>query len=256
MTLQAGVLGFISYFFAPETYATILLRKKANKLRKETGNQDLYSVLDTVGVTAKQRFRGAIIRPMKLLLTHPPVFILSLYVAVVYGVLYLMFSTFTFVFAKQYGFGTGTVGLAYLPTGIGMLFGTMVFGVLTDVVVKKKIAQNGKTVPEDRLPIWMTVPTGLLIVASLFWYGWSTQEHTHWIVPMIGVSLFCFGLMGIMVSHSLQLSLSVSLLTMIDVSANIPCRRLHLIRSLSSRSTDCLSMSRWRSASSCWFVHV
>ncbi|UZP38112.1 hypothetical protein NXS19_005928 [Fusarium pseudograminearum] len=128
----------------------------------------------------------------------PPVFILSLYVAVVYGVLYLMFSTFTFVFAKQYGFGTGTVGLAYLPTGIGMLFGTMVFGVLTDVVVKKKIAQNGKTVPEDRLPIWMTVPTGLLIVASLFWYGWSTQEHTHWIVPMIGVSLFCFGLMGIM----------------------------------------------------------
>lgn len=150
---------------------------------------------------------------MKLLLTHLPVFILSLYVAIVYGILYLMFSTFTFVFAMQYGFGTGTVGLAYLPTGIGMLFGTMTFGVLTDIVVKKKIAQNGKTVPEDRLPIWMTLPSGLLVVASLFWYGWSTEQHTHWIVPMIGVAMFCFGLMGIMVSYSLDQSLQVPPLT-------------------------------------------
>ncbi|KAL6917362.1 hypothetical protein FSHL1_008792 [Fusarium sambucinum] len=198
IAILTGFMGTLCYFGAPETYATILLRKKVNKLKKETGNQDLYSVLDTVGVTAKQRFRSAIIRPMKLLTTHLPVFILSLYVAMVYGVLYLMFSTFSFVFAMQYGFGTGTIGLAYLPTGIGMLLGTMIFGGLTDVVVKKKIAQNGKTVPEDRLQIWMTMPSGLLIVASLFWYGWSTEQHTHWIVPMIGVALFCFGLMGIM----------------------------------------------------------
>jgi hypothetical protein len=150
------------------------------------------------GLTAKQRLSHACIRPMKMLFTQPPVFILSLYVAIVYGVLYLMFSTF--VFAQQYGFGTGTIGLAYLPTGIGMLFGTITFGIMTDVVIKKKIAQNGKTVPEDRLPIWMTLPSGLLIVGALFWYGWSADQHTHWIVPMIGVALFCFGLMGIMVS--------------------------------------------------------
>jgi len=245
----------LCYFVAPETYAPILLRKKAKKLQKETGNQDLYSVLDTAGVTAKQRFQGAIIRPMKLLVTHLPVFILSLYVAIVYGVLYLMFSTFTFVFAMQYGFGTGTVGLAYLPTGIGMLFGTMTFGVLTDIVVKKKIAKNGKTVPEDRLPIWMTLPSGLLIVASLFWYGWSTDQHTHWIVPMIGVALFCFGLMGIMVSFSFTKHL-VSLLTKTDVPANIPRRCLHPVRGFSSCCHDCPSISGRCPASISWFVHV
>lgn len=192
----------LCYFAAPETYGPTLLRQKTKKLQKETGNQDLYSVLDMDGLTAKQRLSHACIRPMKMLFTQPPVFILSLYVAVVYGVLYLMFSTFTFVFAEQYGFGTGTIGLAYLPTGIGMLLGTITFGIMTDVVIKKKIAQNGKTVPEDRLPIWMTLPSGLLIVGALFWYGWSADQHTHWIVPMIGVALFCFGLMGIMVSFT------------------------------------------------------
>ncbi|KAF5634212.1 multidrug resistant protein [Fusarium sp. NRRL 52700] len=198
IAILTGFIAALCYFAAPETYAPTLLRAKAAKLKKETGNQDLYSILDKDGLTPKQRLSNASIRPMRMLFTHLPVFILSLYVAIVYGVLYLMFSTFTFVFAQQYGFGTGTIGLAYLPTGIGMLFGTMVFGVMTDIVIKKKIEQNGKTVPEDRLPIWMTLPSGLLIVGALFWYGWAADQNVHWIVPMIGVALFCFGLMGIM----------------------------------------------------------
>lgn len=141
---------------------------------------------------------------MKMLFTHPPVFTLSLYVAVVYGILYLMFSTFTFVFAQQYGFDSGTIGLSYVPTGVGMLFGTILFGGMSDVIIKKKLAKNGSTVPEDRLPFWLTLPVGLLIPVSLFWYGWACERNTHWIVPMIGVAVFCFSLMGIMVSKCLQ----------------------------------------------------
>ncbi|KAF5019851.1 hypothetical protein F66182_8130 [Fusarium sp. NRRL 66182] len=198
IAILTGVLTVGCYFATPETYHPILLRAKADQLKKETGNQDLYSVLDQDGLTAKQRLQHAIVRPLKMLLTHLPVFIIALYIAVVYGVLYLMFSTFPFVFAQQYGFGTGTIGLAYLPTGIGMFIGTTVFGVLTDIIIKNKIEKNGKTEPEDRLPIWLLLPCGLVIVGGLFWYGWSADQHTHWIVPMIGVALFCFGLMGIM----------------------------------------------------------
>lgn len=137
---------------------------------------------------------------MKMLTTHLPVFALSLYVALVYGILYLMFSTFTFVFAQQYGFGPGTIGLSYLPTGIGMLLGAAVSGVLADVIIKRTIAKNGTTVPEDRVPLYLTVPVGLVIPASLFWYGWACERNNHWIVPMIGVAFFCFALMGVMVS--------------------------------------------------------
>ncbi|CAH0040810.1 unnamed protein product [Clonostachys rhizophaga] len=198
IAIFAGAISILCYFAAPETYHPTLLRNRVKKLKKETGNDSLYSVLDQDGLTKQKRLEHAIVRPMKMLFTQLPVFTLSLYVAVVYGVLYLMFSTFTFVFAQQYGFGTGTIGLAYIPTGVGMLLGTITFGIITDIIIKRKIAQNGQAVPEDRMPIWLTAPCGLLIVVSLFWYGWSAERNAHWIVPMIGVALFCFGLMGIM----------------------------------------------------------
>lgn len=172
---------------------------KTSRLRKETGNPLLYCSLDEQGITEKIRFKNAIVRPMKMLGTLPPVSILALYVAVVYGVLYLLFSTFTFVYAEQYGFSSGVIGLSYVPTGIGMLFGVLTFGALTDINIKKKMAKGEMPVPEDRLPISLTLPSGLIIPAALFWYGWSIEGNTHWIVPMIGEALFCFGLMGVMV---------------------------------------------------------
>ncbi|KAF4980541.1 hypothetical protein FZEAL_3476 [Fusarium zealandicum] len=205
IAISAGALSILCYFAAPETYEPTLLRRKVKQLKKETGNQDLYSVRDQDGLTRRMRLEHAIIRPMKMLFTQFPVMILSLYIAVVYGVLYLMFSTITFVFAQQYGFGTGTIGLAYIPTGVGMLLGTMLFGVLTDIIIKKKIAQNGKTVPEDRIPVWLTLPNGILIVASLFCYGWSAENHVHWIVPMMGIAFFCFGLLGIIMCLQIYL---------------------------------------------------
>lgn len=225
-------------------------------MKKETNNTDLYSVLDVGKVSTKTKFEHAIVRPLKMLLTQPPVFIISLYIAVVYGILYLMFSTFTFVFAQQYGFGTGIIGLSYLPTGAGMLLGTMVFGVLTDIIIKKKMAKGETTVPEDRVPVWLTLPCGLLIVVSLFWYGWSVESHTHWMVPMIGVALFCFGLMGIMVSNT-PISMRRQKLTVLeDVPSNLSHGRLHHIRCLRNCRCYCPPIPFGCHAAACWIVNV
>lgn len=45
----------------------------------------------------------------------------------------------------------------------------------------------------------MMIFLGPLIPAGLFWYGWSAQAHTHWIVPIIGTSFVGFGILGIFV---------------------------------------------------------
>lgn len=207
-------------------------------------------------VSTKTKFEHAIVRPLKMLLTQPPVFIISLYIAVVYGILYLMFSTFTFVFAQQYGFGTGIIGLSYIPTGVGMLGGTMVFGVLTDIIIKKKMAKGEATVPEDRVPVWLTLPCGLVIVVSLFWYGWSVESNTHWIVPMFGVALFCFGLMGIMVSNTPISMWRPKLTIREDVSSNLPHGCLHHIRRLRNCRCHCPPIPFGCPVAPCWIVNV
>lgn len=188
------------YVLGKETYPPVLLRAKVRRLRKETGNASLYSVLDDRTLTRKENFKIAIVRPLKLLFTAPPIFIFSLYMSVVYGVLYLLFSTFTFVYAQQYGFSQGIIGLAYLPTGLGMFLGVMVFGAISDMLVKKQKAKNAEPVPEDRIPVWITLGPGIMIPAALFWYGWTVEKNVHWIVPMIATTFFAFGLMGVMVS--------------------------------------------------------
>jgi len=100
-----------------ETYSVRLLELKTRKMRNETGNQDLVSKLDT-GLTTERRFNRSITRPIRMLFTSPIVFAFSLYMAIVYGYLYLMFTTLTGVFEKDYGFSSSIVGLVYLGLGL------------------------------------------------------------------------------------------------------------------------------------------
>lgn len=131
-----------------------------------------------------------------MLLFQPIVLMMSLDVAIVYGYLYLLFTTFTFVFEQQYGFTTGQAGLVYLGLGIGSLLGLFIFGAASDRILKSQAKKNnGVFKPEFRLP--PLVPGAILVPIGLFWYGWSAQAHTHYIVPILGSGCVGLGLLGI-----------------------------------------------------------
>ena len=145
-----------------ETYPPVILERKAKKLRKETGNPDLRSKLAS-RLTPVQRFKLAIIRPAKLLFLSPIVLALSTFIAVVYGYLYLLFTTITNVFEGVYHFSAGTVGLTYLGIGLGCFIGLFVFGIASDRILKAKSAA-GEMKPEYRLPLMIpgawSIPVG------------------------------------------------------------------------------------------------
>lgn len=189
----------VAFFGMRETYAPVLLERKAARLRKHTGNGALQSSLGG-GVNHKRTFQNAIIRPLKLLAVVPIITLMSIYVAIEYGIMYLLMSTFSIVYEGQYGFDAGTSGLSYLPLGIGMLIGVVTFGRVSDKLVLQNKSKGGEHRPEIRLAPLFSIPCGLAIVAGLFIYGWTTDKKTHWIASMIGVALFGAGLMAIMVS--------------------------------------------------------
>lgn len=91
------------------------------------------------------------IRPMKMLFLSPIVLALSTFMAVVYGYLYLLFTTLTGVFEGTYHFSSGAVGLTYLGIGLGSILGLVLFGSVSDRIVKAKSAA-GEMKPEYRLP--------------------------------------------------------------------------------------------------------
>jgi MFS family permease len=175
-----------------ETYPPVLLERKAARLRRETGNTNYRSKLAS-NVTSTELFKRSIIRPSKMLLCCPVVTILCTYVAILYGTLYLLFATYSFVFKQVYGFSTSAAGLVFLAGGAGTLLGLVFVAKFSDRSVRKSTAAGKPVTPEDRLPLIITLPGALAFPIGLFLYGWSVEKHVHWIVPQIGTAVTGFG---------------------------------------------------------------
>ncbi|KAK8018798.1 efflux pump rdc3 [Apiospora marii] len=176
-----------------ETYPPVLLERNAAKLRKETGNPNYKSRL-ALDLTPGQLFTRSILRPTKMLLCCPIVTVMCTYVALLYGTLYLLFSTYSFVFKEVYGFSTTAAGLVFLAGGLGTLAGLAYIAHFSDRSVRRQAAAGGPVVPpEARLPLVITVPGALTFPAGLFVYGWSAEGRVHWIVPQIGTAVTGFG---------------------------------------------------------------
>ena len=62
-------------------------------------------------MTGKDVLMVAVVRPFTLSFTEPMVFLLNLYIALIYGLLYIWFESFPIVFEGIYGFNLGQEGL-------------------------------------------------------------------------------------------------------------------------------------------------
>lgn len=176
-----------------ETYPLTILEQKAKRLRKETGNEKLRSALASTK-SPPELLLLSIVRPVKMLFISPIVFGLSLYIAVAYGYLYLVFTTMTGVFEGQYGISASNVGLTYLGIGVGEFIGLIAFGMYSDKHLQSQ-ARGGEMKPEYRLPLMW--PAVFLLPAGLILYGWSAQYKVHWFVPILGTAL-----QGVALSYS------------------------------------------------------
>ncbi|KAA6407354.1 MAG: MFS general substrate transporter [Lasallia pustulata] len=192
IAIVGGAASLFAIFALRETYPPVLLERKASRLRKETGNASLRSKLDS-GLSPRDFFKRSIVRPARMLIFSPIVLAMSVFMAVVYGYMYLLFTTITEVFEDGYHFSQGTVGLTYLGLGVGMIVGLITFGFASDRIVKKKSAK-GEMKPEYRLP--PMIPGAFFIPAGLFWYGWSAQYRVHWISPIMGTSFVGIGMLA------------------------------------------------------------
>ena len=191
-SIFTGVVQIIGFFFLQETYAPKLLGWKRDRLRKETGNMDLYTEYDSPQKTLTNTLRIAIQRPFILLGTQPIVIVLACYMAYIYGLMYLMLSTFPMLWEIRYHESTGIGSLNFISMGLGFFLGTQIAAPINDALYRRmKKRNNGVGKPEFRVPCM--VPASFMIPVGLFWYGWSAQSQVHWIMPNIGAALFCAG---------------------------------------------------------------
>ncbi|KAI0424993.1 major facilitator superfamily domain-containing protein [Xylaria sp. FL1042] len=189
--ILSGLLSVATVVFMRETNSSVLLRRKTRRLIRETGNEDLVPKATSDDLRSpSQVLRKAIIRPAKMLLFSPLVSLLSLYTGLLFGLIFLLFTTFPIVFEGTYGFSPGVAGLAYLGLGLGLISGLILFATLSDKLLGQK--RDGKVArPEERLILmkWFAPITPI----GCFIYGWTTEYHVHWIVPILGTFVIGLG---------------------------------------------------------------
>lgn len=119
--------------------------------------------------------------------------VLAIYMAYLYGLMYLVLSTFPRLWSERYGESVATGGLNYISLGVGFFLGTQISAPINDRIYRRlKQKNNNVGRPEFRVPAM--VPASLLVPIGLFWYGWSAQAKTHWIMPNIGATIFSAGI--------------------------------------------------------------
>jgi MFS family permease len=192
-TIFTGIVQCFGIFLLQETYAPKLLATKRDKLRKETGDMELYTEFDSPDKTFPNIMKTAMQRPFVLLVTQPIVQVLACYMAYLYGIMYLMLFTFPGLWTERYHEATGISSLNFISMALGFFIGAQVAARLNDAIYQRlKKKNNGVGNPEYRVP--MMIPASLLLPIGLFWYGWSAEAKVHWIVPNIGVVIFCAGI--------------------------------------------------------------
>lgn len=198
--IVGGLLTVALFVFNRETYHAVLLNRKTERLRKELNRPELRNIMthekDAAVLSPLHILGNGITRPLKMLTRSPIVLLCSLYMSFLFGLLFLLFTTITPVFIQTYGWSPEITGLAYLGIGIGNFMGIAFVAKTSDATIIRLAKKNkGVYEPEMRLPL--CVFFGLLIPISFFLYGWTAYNRVHWIVPIISLVPFGFGLMGI-----------------------------------------------------------
>jgi MFS family permease len=193
MAISTGALWIIGALTIPETYSPVILRRRAKKLSKVTGKVYKSKIeVDYGAKSAGQEFKVAVSRPWILLFKEPIVLLLSIYMAIIYGTLYMCFAAFPIVYQEGRGWSAGIGGLAFLGVMVGMM-GAVAYSIwdnkrYTNVQAK----HNGDAPPEARLP--PALVGAVFLPVGLFWFAWTNSPSVHWSVSIIATAPFGFGM--------------------------------------------------------------
>lgn len=174
----------------PETYAPVILKRRAAKLRKETGNPNIITEQEKTKVTLRDIARTSLIRPITMIMTEPVLDLMCMYIVLIYSMLYAFFFAYPVIFQELYGFNDGQIGLMFIPILIGAGFSLLVTPILENKF--KAICHTRDPTPEDRLLAALYGAPWIPI--SFFLLGATSFKHVIWVGPASSGIAFGFGM--------------------------------------------------------------
>ncbi|KAI9647241.1 hypothetical protein NHQ30_003624 [Ciborinia camelliae] len=195
-----GIMGVFSFLLdvllLEETYTKTLLQSRAGKIRKETGNFAIHHISEEEIISFNDLVKKHLFLPFKLLFGEPIVFLITMYTAFIYGILYLFLEAYPIVFAEYRGIDPAVATLPYLGMIIGVLCGCGIVIAFEPRYNRKLRENNGIPIPEERLVPMMV--GACLFPCGLFWFAWTgNYPSINWAAPTVSGIFTGAGIMTI-----------------------------------------------------------
>lgn len=181
---------WITSTLVPETYAPVILKRRAKKLRKETGNPKIMTEQEAQGLSLKEIIQSCLIRPLYFAVTEPVLDLMCFYVCLIYALLYAFFFAYPVIFDELYGYNDAYIGLMMIPILIGACLALVTTPLLESRYVR--LSHQRKMTPEDRLEGAMV---GAPFAAIALWIlGATSYKHIIWVGPASSGIAFGYGM--------------------------------------------------------------
>lgn len=195
-----GIMGalalILDFFLLEETYQKTILQKRAAHIRTESQNFAIHHISEEESIEFHDLLHKHLLVPIKLLFLEPIVFLITIYTAFIYGILYLFLEAYPIVFAEKRGINEAVATLPYIGLIIGVLIGCAIVIAFEPRYNRKLKANNNLPVPEQRLLPMMI--GAVLFPIGLFWFAWTgNYPSVPWYVPTLSGLLTGAGIMTI-----------------------------------------------------------
>lgn len=179
----SGVVYVFMAIFMPETSHSHILRSRAKKLRKLTSDERYRALPELKTRTLKETVTETLGRPI-ILLSELIVFLITMYMSIIYGLLYMFFFAYPVVFMEGKHWSASKTGLMFIPIGVGVLIATAVSPLFNKQYLKlaQKYIDRGELPPAELRLIPMMIGCWF-VPAGLFSFAWSSYPHISWAGP-------------------------------------------------------------------------
>lgn len=223
--MMIAAVGWIFVCILKETYAPALLKKKAKRRRKETGDEGYWSRYDDHKLSFAQLMKTNLSRPFVMLVTEPICIFWDVYIAIIYGILYLCFVAYPIVFTGIRNWSLGLSGLSFT----GLAVGCFVI-ICSEPLIRRMInshevdPETGRVRPEAMVSV-VCIAAFLVPIGEL-WFAWTCTPPVHWIWPILAGIPFGAGNTAVFIYSSNYLAQSYGIYAASALAGNAVIRSL------------------------------
>lgn len=185
---------------------------QAKRLRKAdpVGNANIYAEYERHDWSYYGILKRTLFRPFQMLALEPILVLITMYMCIVYGLIYALLEALPIIFVVRRGFSTSQGGLIFIAVAIGTTLGSFVNAYLSRNY--KELIKKWRGFPPPEYRLWSALIGAPTLVIAIFWLGWTGEYASiPWYVP--GPSTIMVGLGISLIFISFMVGCTCSLLS-------------------------------------------